>query len=225
MAIVVVGGAAYIFYGQITGGGPTSTSSTTHSSAKSVILYVNQGNGKVNDTNFASMVDFAIGKGFNTVFFQVYRGGELLFTQGQLGSFVLTSHQSGLKIYFSLYITAPSQPLPSLIYGIGEDGISLDMSGLTTASQESFLNALKGSYSGSTAVTTTNMTSSLHPDLLVLETYQSSLQSFIAPGSVGSVGVFATTSKQDYQARFMYAYTHSDGVMVFDYAGLVKSGY
>jgi len=39
------------------------------------------------------------------------------------------------------------------------------------------------------------------------------------------VGVFATASKADYEQQFQYALNNSDGVMVFDYAGLVKSGY
>jgi hypothetical protein len=69
------------------------------------------------------------------------------------------------------------------------------------------------------------MTSPLKPDLLVLETYEPSTQQYIRQGIIGSVGVFATVSKEDYQSQFQFALNNSDGVMVFDYAGLLKSGY
>ena len=46
---------------------------------KPIILYINQGNGAVNESNFGAMLSFASRNGFNTVFFQVYYEGVLLF--------------------------------------------------------------------------------------------------------------------------------------------------
>ena len=192
---------------------------------KPIIMYVNQGNGVVNGSNFGGMIDFAQLHGFNTVFFQVYRQGSLLFNTQQLGTFVNQSHAKGVKIFFALYITNSSQQLPSSIYSVGEDGISLDMSALDIQSQEAYLSSLKSSYHGESAVTATDMNSPLKPDLLVLETYASADQQYIRQGVVASVGVFATSSEQDYKSQFQYALQNSDGVMVFDYAGLVKHGY
>ncbi len=194
-------------------------------SQKPIIFYVNQGNGIVNGSNFRSLVTFATSHGFNTIFFQVYRQGSLLFTSGQLGAFANQSHASSLRIFFALYITNASQRLPNSIYGLGEDGINLDMSTLDPGAQQVFLASLKASYQGKIAVTTTDMTSPLKPDLLVLETYGTTFQSYIRRGIIASVGVFATTSEQDYRAQFQYALQNSDGVMVFDYAGLLKRGY
>jgi len=193
--------------------------------AKPVILYVNQGNGVVNGSNFGNMASYAVSRGFNTVFFQVYRQGALLFSPALLASFVNESHSEGLKIFFALYITDRSQGLPSSIYSLGEDGINLDMSTLALSDQQAFLASLEGSYHGQTAVTATNMTSPLKPNLLILETYGSSFQQYIRHGIIASVGVFATTSHQDYQSQLVYALQNSDGVMVFDYAGLLKAGY
>jgi hypothetical protein len=192
---------------------------------KPVILYVNQGNGVVNSSNFENMVEYASARGFDMVFFQVYRQGVLLFGASDLATFVNESHSRSLAIFFALYITNSSQSIPTSILGVGEDGISLDMSTLGIASQESLLGTLQGEYHGETAVTTTDMTSPLHPDLLVLETYGPSTQQYIRQGTIASVGVFTTSSKQDYETQFQYALQHSDGVMVFDYAGLLKSGY
>ncbi len=48
---------------------------------------------------------------------------------------------------------------------------------------------------------------------------------YIHPGMIAGVEVVATSSQQDYQQQLQYALANSDGVMVFDYAGLVKSGY
>lgn len=208
---MVSGIAAYTFY--------------SRGSAKPIILYVNQGNGAVNESNFADMLNFASSHGFNTVFFQIYRQGNLLFDTQQLQTFVSQSHAKNMKIFFALYITNSSQQLPTSVYQLDEDGISLDMSALDLGSQQSYLTSLKASFSGETAVTTTDMTSPLKPNLLVLETYGSEYQQFIRHGIVASVGVFATSNAQDYHSQFQYALQNSDGVMVFDYAGLMKSGY
>jgi len=193
---------------------------------KPVILYVNQGNGVVDGSNFAAMLSSARSHGFNTVFFQVYRAGSLLFNGSELGGFVTDAHSQGLKIFFALYFTSASQMLPQSIYGLGEDGISLDMSTLPPASQQSlFGNLQTGYHSGVTAITTTNASLALKPEILVLETYAAGSQGFIRHGIIASVGVFATASKTDYEQQLQYALNNSDGVMVFDYAGLVKSGY
>jgi hypothetical protein len=193
--------------------------------SKPVILYVNQGNGPVNGSNFDSMLSFASAHDFNTIFFQVYREGTLLFTNGELGSFASQAHAKNLKIFFSLYFTNSTQLLPIPIVGLGEDGVNLDMSSLNQGAQESLLTSLKATCLCTTAVTTTDMYSTLKPDLLILETYGTSYQQFIKKGVVGSVGVFTTASRTNYETEFQYALNHSDGVMVFDYAGLLRSGY
>jgi hypothetical protein len=198
---------------------------------KPIILYVNQGNGVVNGSGFGAMLDFASAAGFNTVFFQVYRAGSLLFSPSILQSFVNQTHQAGLKIFFALYITNTTQKLPISILGLHEDGVSLDMSSLDVSAQQTFLVELESNFPGETAVTTTNMSSTLKPDLLVLETYSADenygayLRGFIRSGIVASVGVFDTPNADVYNSQFQYALQNSEGVMVFDYAGLKRAGY
>ena len=209
VVVVVVGG--YLLSGQGT-------------KPKPVILYVNQGNGLVSESNYGAMLGFASSQGFNTIFFQVYREGSLLFGRSQLGDFVNQTHSQGLEVFFALYFTNESQKFPEAVLGAGEDGISLDMSALGLGAQESLLADL-GSCHCLTAVTTTDMQSPLRPDLLVLETYGPSMQQYVRHGVIASVGVFATSSRTDYQQQLQYALDRSDGVMVFDYAGLLKSGY
>lgn len=194
------------------------------SQEKPVILYVDQGNGAVNVSNFGQMLGFASSHGFNTIFFQVYREGVLLFNSNELRAFVNQSHAQHLKLFFALYFTDPSQVLPTSVTGLGEDGISLDMSALPLPAQMTLLGSLASCHC-QTAVTTTDMGSPLKPDILVLETYGAGLTQYIRPGIVASVGVFATSSQADYQQQFQYALNNSDGVMVFDYAGLMKAGY
>lgn len=193
-------------------------------SEKPIILYVNQGNGAVNSSNFGAMLSFASSQGFNTIFFQVYREGTLLFKISELTSFVNQTHAEGMRIFFALYFTNSSQSLPATVFNLGEDGISLDMSALAIASQESLLEEL-GPCRCQTAVTSTDMNSALKPDLLVLETYGPGYSQYVRHGIVASVGVFAASNQSDYEAQFQYALHNSDGVMVFDYAGLLKSGY
>jgi hypothetical protein len=203
-----------------------SGSTGTTGAPKPVILYINQGNGAVNETNFGSMLSFSKAQGFNTIFFQIYREGVLIFQPAQLTSFVAQAHGQGLKIFFALYFTNSSQPVPSSVFPLGEDGISLDMSTLSLSAQTSLFTAVKqGFQTGQVAITTTDFTLPLKPDLLVFETYGAQDQSYIRPGVIGSVGVFATAGRADYEQQYQYALQNSDGVMVFDYAGLMKSGY
>jgi hypothetical protein len=203
----------------------TTGSSLSQQTSKPIILYVNQGNGVVNSSNFQALLGTAKSHDFNTIFFQVYRSGILLFTDSSLRGFVSSAHDEGLKLFFALYLTNSSQQIPTSIYGDGEDGINLDMSTLSPSAQAGLLATLSSSYAGETAVTSTNFATTLKPDMLILETYGTGYDQFIHPGIIASVGVFTTTSKQQYDQEFQYALANSDGVMVFDYAGLVKSGY
>ncbi len=202
----------------------TSVSERTTGS-KPVILYVNQGNGAVNESNFGQMLDTATSYGFNAVFFQVYRAGTLLFSDSSLSQFVASAHERGLKLFFALYFTSSTQTIPSSIFSEGEDGISLDMSTLPLATQTTLFEFLSSHYSGKTAITTTDPVLPLNPDLLVVETYGTGNDQYIHPGMIASVEVVAASSREAYTQQFQYALNHSDGIMVFDYAGLVKSGY
>jgi hypothetical protein len=218
LVAVLAIGSVYVLY-ELGGQGTSAVQ------RKPIILYVDQGNAVVNGSGFGTMLDYMSSRGFNTVFFQVYREGHLLFSPPILKSFVNQTHQARMKIFFTLYITNVSQAIPRSIYGLHEDGISLDMSAINLTAQQSFLATLKLGFGGETAVTTTDMYSPLKPDLLVLETYGTSDQQYIRKGIVASVGVFATSSFDDYQSQFQYALRNSDGVMVFDYYGLLKAGY
>jgi hypothetical protein len=215
--------AAFVGYLLISAGlhgrGGTGTGSSP------IILYVNQGNGVVNESNFGKLLDTATSHGFNTIFFQVYRSGTLLFSDSSLSQFVASAHGRGLKIFFALYFTNSTQKIPSSIFAAGEDGINLDMSTLPVAAQTTLFDDLSSAYSGETAITTTDPSLHLTPNLLIVETYGTGNEEYIRHGMIASVGVFATSSRQDYEQQFQYALDNSDGVMVFDYAGLVKAGY
>lgn len=203
-----------------------TTASTKIVSNKMIILYVNQGNALVDESNYSSLLAFCKSNGFNTIFFQVYRSGQLLFTQSELSYFAANAREQNLSIFFALYFTDPTQQIPATIYGLGEDGINLDMSTLPTSIQTSLLQTLKQNYhEGKSAVTTTNFTTTLNPDILILETYQASDQNYIHLGMIAGVEPLATGSRQEYLQQYNYALAHSDGVMVFDYYGLLRTGY
>jgi len=213
--------------------GPTSSvssstaqsgSSSSSASSKPIILYVNQGNGAVNASNFGNLLSTATSQGFNTIFFQVYRSGTLLFTSSSLTQFVSSAHSEGLEIFFALYFTNSTQTIPSSIYSDGEDGINLDMSTLPVAAQTTLFDQLSSSYTGKTAITTFDFTLPLRPDLLVFETYASGDQQYIHAGVIAGVEVSPGETTQEYQQQFQYALKNSNGVMVFDYDHLVKYG-
>ena len=220
LVIIIAVSVGFVYLNQ----NKASTQRTIDSN-KPIILYVDQGNGLVGESNFSSFLAFAKANNFNTIFFQVYRSGALLFSQNELSFFVTNTHSQNLSIFFSLYFTNSSQQIPVSIYGLGEDGISLDMSMLTTGEQSNLLAALQQSYSGKTAVTTTDFATTLRPDLLVFETYSTSDKQYIHSGIIAGVEPLAISTKQGYATQFDYALAHSDGVMVFDYYGLLKTGY
>jgi hypothetical protein len=202
---------------------------TTNETSKPIILYVNQGNALVDTGNYSALLNFAKANGFNTLFFQVYRSGNLLFSESNLTYFVAGAHSDGLKIFFALYFTGTGQLIPTSIYGLGEDGINLDMSTLSESQQANLLATLQQNYNeGETAVTATNFATTLKPDLLILETYlvqNASEDAYIHPGIIASVEPLAMSSKASYQAQYQYDLKNSDGVMVFDYYGLLRTGY
>ncbi|MGH9918457.1 MAG: hypothetical protein ACRD6W_06285 [Nitrososphaerales archaeon] len=202
----------------------TVSTSETSASSKPIIIYVNQGNGAVNGSNFGELLSTATSQGFNTIFFQVYRSGTLLFTSSDLVQFVDSAHDQGLKIFFALYFTNTTQTIPTSIYSDGEDGINLDMSTLPVAVQTTLFDQLSSSYVGQTAITTFNFTLPLKPDLMVFETYAPGDQQYIHPGIVASIEVSPGETTQAYQQQFQYALNNSSGVMVFDYDHLVKYG-
>lgn len=220
--IVVASVAAIVAYGYAN----AKQACVASVSQKPVILYINQGNGIVNGSGYTSMLRFASCQGFNTVFFQVYYNGKLLFSPPLLQSFVDQAHNESLRIFFALYLTNDSQSIPTSILNLSEDGVSLDMSTLTAGVQQSLLGTLQQNFHGQTAVTTYDFNTTLRPDLLVFETYQwPQEQAEIQPGIIGSVEALATSSYSQYESEFQYALQHSDGVMVFDYYGLTVKGY
>jgi len=225
LLILVISGGAFL----LTQKSSTSTVETTNQTSKPMILYVNQGNALVDVTNYTALLNFARASGFNTLFFQIYRSGNLFFSQSNLTYFVNAAHIEDLKIYFALYFTSSNQQIPTSIYNLGEDGISLDMSTLADPAQTNLLATLQQNYKqGKTAVTSTNFATHLKPDLLILETYQiqnSSKNSYIHPGVITSVEPLAMPNKQVYESQYQYDLSNSDGVMVFDYYGLLKTGY
>jgi hypothetical protein len=225
LLILIISAGAFL----LTQKSSTSSIQTTTSASKPIILYVNQGNALVDTSNYTTLLNFAKTNGFNTLFFQVYRSGSLLFSESNLSYFVNTAHVEGLKIFFALYFTGTNQQIPTTIYNLGEDGINLDMSTLSSAVQSNLLTTLQQNYKqGKTAVTATNFTTTLKPDLLILETYQvqnSSRDAYIHPGVIASVEPLSMSSKKAYQDQYQYDLSNSDGVMVFDYYGLLKAGY
>ena len=228
--IVAIVAAFFVFnhHGESPSSGTAdSTTSFAIPSNKAVILYVNQGNALVDQGNFSNLLSFAKSHQFNTIFFQIYRGGQLLFNTANLTDFVGRAHIANLSIYFSLYFTAPGQLIPASIYGLGENGINLDMSTLPISTQNNILTTLSENYhGGKTAVTTTNFTTALKPDLLILETYDFQVdQQYVHSGTIAAIEPAAISSPQQYQQEFEYALNNSDGVMVFDYYGLLQSGY
>jgi hypothetical protein len=227
VVVIVVGVGEYLLFGGHTNVGHSSTTAT---SSKPVILFENQENSPVNQGNFGNFVDFARSNGFNTIFFQISYKGSLLACCNDISSlksYVTGAHVLGVKIFFVLSFSNSSQGLPSsFIYSAGEDGIDLDMSTLPYSNQQTLLSSLKGNFSGTTAVTTYNFTTTLKPNWLIFETYNwPSDQQYLSSRVIGSVEVVAASDNAQYRSWFLSVLSGSAGVMVFDYSALKNYGY
>ena len=227
VAIIAVSAVVFLHGSSTTSTTSSGTTAFSNPSDKPVILYVNQGNGIVNRTNFPALLFFAKYHEFNTIFFQIYRSGQLMFSTSDLEYFVEAASLDHLNLYYSLYFTNSTQQIPNSIYNLGESGINLDMSTLPNSAQSSLLATLKLDLrNGTTAVTSTNLTTTLKPDLLILETYDFAAdQQYIHSGIIAAVEPLALSSAQEYDQDLQYALSNSAGVMVFDYYGLMKTGY
>jgi len=227
--VVIIAVSAVVFFhpAHVSATSTNSTTAFTNLSNKPVILYVNQGNALVDRSNFSALLNFTKAQHFNTIFFQIYRSGQLLFNVDDLSYFVEVARLYNISFFFSLYITNSSEQIPNSILNLGENGINLDMSTLSSSAQSSMLSALQLDFTkGETAVTSTNLTTTLKPDLLVLETYNFDQdQSYIRPGIIASVEPLGISTAQEYRQELNYAISNSSGVMVFDYYGILKMGY
>jgi len=228
VAIIAIAAVVYLHGSSTTSTNTTSGITTfTNPSNKPVILYVNQGNGVVNRTNFPQLLSFAKAQHFNTIFFQIYRSGQLLFSTSDLEYFAEAAGLQNISFFYSLYFTNSSQSIPNSIYNLGEKGINLDMSTLPVSVQSGLLATLKLDLrNGTTAVTSTNLTTTLKPEWLILETYDFAAdQQYIHSGIIAAVEPLALNSTQEYVQDVQYSLSNSAGVLVFDYYGLMKTQY
>lgn len=197
---------------------------TTATVVKPIILYVNQGNGFVEPDRFGDLLAFAKRFGFNSVMFQVYREGSFLYSLDDMNKFHDKSTRAGMRFYPSLFISKDGEKI-DLISQLSAEGMNLDMPSLSLDWQSRYIAAVRQLFKGPVSVTTSNAQYPLRPDLLILETYGRENLRYVRPGVVGSVGVWLTTDKGDYLDQVSYVLAHSDGVMVFDYAGLLRKGW
>ncbi len=203
---------------------PIPTPPTTTTGVKPIILYINQGNGFVEPDKFADLLAFAKRFGFNAVMFQVYRSGSFLYSLDDMNKFHDESARAGVRFYPSLFISKDGEKI-DLISQLRAEGMNLDMPSLSLDWQSRYIAALRQLFKGPVSVTTPNLQYPLTPDLLILETYGRENLRYVRPGAMGSVGVWLTTDKGDYLDQVNYVLAHSDGVMVFDYAGLLRKGW
>lgn len=204
-----------------------NTIAISNPSNKPSILYVDQGNAVVNRSNFPALLNFAKSQGFNTIFFQIYRSGQLLFDSSDLSYFVEAAHLDRISLFYALYFTSANQTIPTSIYNLGENGINLDMSTLPDSVQSSLLATLQLDIrNGTTAVTSTNLTTALKPDLLILETYNFQAdEQYVHAGIIASVEPLSIPTAKEYAQEVNYALSNSSGVMVFDYYGMEQMHY
>jgi hypothetical protein len=197
------------------------------SQKKPVILYYEYPYPPLEVSRFPWVVNFTLAHGFNTLMLEVFYNHRSMFNRSTVDYFISYAGSRGLALVPSYYITATSDKID---VG-GMTWVNLDMERLSPLDQRSFYDNI------SQIVPLVSVTSPYGQPVLfstpmnIVETYASTPLFWLAqlgyyhPGKICSVGDWLLHSQQEYDAEKSYCLEYSDGVMVFDYYNLLRSGF
>jgi hypothetical protein len=194
---------------------------------KPVILYYNYGEQPFAISAFPNVVAFASSHGFNTLMLVVYIDHDPIFNNSILRSFYEYAQTKNVTFVPSYYI----ESLNDTINVSGFSWINLDMERLSQSDQAIYY----GNMSKIVPLASVTMPYGENPlfytKMLIVETYASppifwlEQITYSHGGTICSVHINYVHSEQEYRSEFDYCLKYSDGVMVFDYPILVRSGY
>ncbi len=194
---------------------------------KPVILYFDYLERPFAPGYFPTIVSFASSHGFNTLMIVIYIGHAALFNNSVLLGFYSYALSKNITFVPSFYI----ESLNDTINIAGFSLVNLDMEKLPQTDQATYY----GNISRTVPLVSVTMPYSEEPlfytKMLIVETYASSPLFWVEQiwyphgGTICSVHVSYTHSKQEYRSEFRYCLKYSDGVMVFDYPLLESRGY
>jgi len=195
-----------------------------------IILYYNYENLPFQPKQFSQIVQTTIRHGFNTLMLLVFYKHHQIFDQSTIQNFSSYAAIHNLTLVPSYYITSIAE---DSINATSFRWINLDMESIPPFDQLLYL----GRTASSPSISLVSVTSpygqsvTLETSMDIVETY-SSYPSFwfmqlSYPHSyhVCSVGVFQLHSQAEYDAEKNYCLRYTEGLMVFDYYNLMRSGF
>lgn len=198
-------------------------------STKPVILYYDYENLPFkNSSQFPTIVANTLRHHFNTLMLLVYYNHEMIFNESTVKYFFSYSRSQGLNFVPSYYV----ESLGDSFNVSGFRWINLDMERIDSNLQPEFYSRISLESVG--AEISVSSPYGQHvvyaPSLNIVETYSTTprfwfLQlTYWHPGHICSIAPWLVHNEQEYDSEKNFCLKYSDGVMVFDYYNLLKSG-
>jgi hypothetical protein len=199
----------------------------TPSYKKPIILYYNgDGHPPLQVSQFPGVVNFTLRHGFNVLMLLVFNY-QPVFNRTTVNYFALYAKSRGLTFVPSYYVRSVGDEIN--VSGLA--WINLDMERLNPSEQVVFYDQVAGVVPLVSVTTVYGQLVQFHTPMNIIETYAGTPLFWLAqlgyyhPGKLCSVGVWLLHNQQDYDDEKNYCLKYSDGVMVFDYYGLLRSGF
>lgn len=195
---------------------------------KVIILYYDYGNMPFQVFQFPSIVNFTLDHGFNTLMLVVFIDDEAIFNSSTIHYFASYSESRGLTFVPSYYIQSTNDQTGNLS---GFEWVNLDMERLNTIDQSIFYNKIARAVPLVSVTSPYNQFVEFHSPMNIIETYAPTPNfwfmqlTYWHTGTICSIGVWKLHSQQEYDSEVNYCLHYTDGVMVFDYYNLLKSGF
>jgi hypothetical protein len=194
---------------------------------KPIILYFHLPDPPLQVSQFPGVVNFTLRHGFNTIMMVIFNFGEASFNRSTVAYFISYAASKGLTFVPSYYIRSTSDQ----INVTGLAWVNLDMERLDSYDQRVFYDRIAQIVPLVSVTSPYRQPVGFHTPMQIVETYATSpvfwldQLGYYHPGKICSVGEFLLNSQQEYDAEKAYCLKYSDGVMVFDYYSLLKSGF
>jgi hypothetical protein len=194
---------------------------------KPIILYYHLLQPPLQVSQFPDVVNFTLQHGFNTLMMVIFNFDEASFNRSTIDYFISYAESKGLTFVPSYYIRSTSDQIN--VSGLA--WVNLDMERLNSYDQRVFYDRIAQIVPLVSVTSPYGQPVGFHTPMRIIETYATSplfwldQLGYYHPGKICSVAAWLLNSQQEYDAQKDYCLKYSDGVMVFDYYSLLKSGF
>jgi hypothetical protein len=195
---------------------------------KPIILYYDYENLPFGPSQFPQIVNATLQHHFNTLMLLVFIDHKPIFNKSTIEYFFSYSESRNLKFVPSYYI----ESLSDNINFTGLGWINLDMERISPNDQRFFYARIASQGIAIISVTFPfGQPVEFSPTIDIVETYSGSQwfwfmqAAYFHNDHICSIGIWQLQNQQEYNSQKDYCLKYSDGVMVFDYYNLLRTGF